>query len=192
MAAIQFVEPVVRICAVISRYHEARNWGIARIEQTWGRIAHQTEPAPFPAGGFYEAAMGTGLSKTLVALSDVCDPSALADWKLETNQWELEYTQQANHPESRPLNLDPGYVTQAKLVLATTKDRDHRIYLRDGIFAEVTINYVGKQWVHHRWTYPDYRGEQVAGFAGKCRQQVRAHLRETKAARQRLSRDLEP
>ena len=82
MAAIQFVEPVVRICAVISRYHEARNWGIARIEQTWGRIAHQTEPAPFPAGGFYEAAMGTGLSKTLVALSDVCDP--IGPGRLET------------------------------------------------------------------------------------------------------------
>ena len=73
---------------------------------------------------------------------------------------------------SRPLNLDPGYITQAKLVLATTKDRDHRIYLRDGIFAEITLNYTAKRWVHHRWSYPDYRTGEVAEFALACRNRL--------------------
>ena len=43
------------------------------------------------------------------------------------------------HAEPRPLNLDPGYITLAKLVLASTKDHAHRIYLGQGIFAEVTL-----------------------------------------------------
>jgi hypothetical protein len=47
----------------------------------------------------------------------------------------------AQWPEPRPLNLDPGYLTEAKLVLATTKDRNHRLYLDRGIFAEVTLCY---------------------------------------------------
>jgi hypothetical protein len=118
-----------------------------------------------------------------VAFDGFVDPSELADWKLQTNQWELELAQQVAYPEARPINLDPGYMTQAKLVLATTKDRDHRIYLRDGMFAEVTLTYVGKQWQHHRWSYPSYRTEQVARFANDCRERLRAHLRETKGFR---------
>jgi hypothetical protein len=113
----------------------------------------------------------------LVAFDGFVEPGTLADWKHATNRWELECKQTAHYPEARPLNLDPGYVTQAKLVLATTKDRDHRLYLRDGMFAEVTLNYVGRQWVHHRWTYPDYRTVEVAKFANACRDRLREYLK---------------
>jgi Domain of unknown function (DUF4416) len=109
------------------------------------------------------------------------------NWKHQTNAWEAEYAQTSEHLEERPLNLDPGYTTQAKLVLATTKDRDHRIYLRDGMFAEVTLTYVGKQWTHHRWSYPSYRTQEVAAFATACRQSLRAYLRSTHQFRLRPS-----
>jgi hypothetical protein len=70
------------------------------------------------------------------------DPGRLAEIKRLTNEWEAEYAALEIHPEPRPLNLDPGYITAAKLVLASTKDQGHRIYLRDGIFAEVTLRFV--------------------------------------------------
>ena len=79
-----------------------------------------TAPAPFEAGGFYDAAMGAGLQKVLVGMSVPCNPAGLADWKSTTNRWEDEWAEQADAAVPRPLNLDPGYVTQAKLVLATT------------------------------------------------------------------------
>ncbi|NND99603.1 MAG: DUF4416 family protein [Pirellulaceae bacterium] len=189
MAAIELIEPVVRICAVISRHDEAITWGQQRLIESWGTIAHTSPPLPFEANGFYDQQMGTGLQKVLVAMTDLCEPGTLAQWKLSTNQWEKDYANQADHSESRPLNLDCGYITQAKLVLATTKDRDHRLYLCDGIFAEVTLNYVGKKWIHHRWTYPDYRTEQVAEFAQKCRQQVRDHVQQCGESRQRINRN---
>ncbi|MEM6980758.1 MAG: DUF4416 family protein [Planctomycetota bacterium] len=176
MAATRPIEPVIRFCAVISRYEAARDWALRRIESHWGPIGLRGKPTPFVAGGFYDATMGDGLIKQLVAIKDVSDPAGLADWKCETNQWELDYAQSSAHDEARPLNLDPGYITQAKLVLATTKDRDHRLYLRHGMFAEVTLNYVGKKWIHHRWTYPDYRTPEVAEFTQSCRDQVRQHL----------------
>lgn len=137
----------------------------------------------FEAGGFYASEMGSELKKTLVAFDGFVDPANLADWKSQTNLWESEFVANAGYSEPRPLNLDPGYMSQAKLVLATIKDRDHRIYLRDGIFAEVTLNYVGKQWHHHRWSYPSYRTEAVAEFASSCRTELRKHLRETKKFR---------
>jgi len=176
MAAIRPVEPVMRFCAVIAGDERSRQWGIDRLRRQWGDVAEVTAPAPFEAGGFYDAAMGAGLQKVLVGMSVPCNPAGLADWKSTTNRWEDEWAEQADAPVPRPLNLDPGYVTQAKLVLATTKDRDHRLYLRDGMFAEVTLNYVAGRWVHHRWTYPDYRTEQVKAFAQRCRDRLRTHL----------------
>ncbi len=183
MANVRFVEPVVRFCAVITRHEDALAWAIDRLSQAWGQPSITSQSIPFEAGGFYAATMGLELTKMLVAFSPVADPGDLADWKLQTNQWESDYARAATHAESRPLNLDPGYMSQAKLVLATTKDRDHRIYLRDGMFAEVTLAYVGKKWQHHRWSYPSYRTDEVADFASRCRTRLRSHLQATKQFR---------
>lgn len=183
MASVRIVEPVVRFCAVITRHDAARRWAISRMAECWGAPQVISAAIPFEAGGYYTASMGSELTKTLVALDGFRDPAELADWKHQTNVWEAEYAAQSNHPDERPLNLDPGYITQAKLVLATTKDRDHRIYLRRGMFAEVTLTYVGKRWQHHRWSYPSYRTDEVADFTNQCRQRLREHLSATRQFR---------
>ena len=183
MSATRFIEPVVRFCAVITRHDAARQWAISRMADRWGHASIRSAEIPFEAGGYYTPSMGPDLKKSLIAVAGFKDPGGLADWKNETNQWEYEFTESAQYEESRPLNLDPGYMTQAKLVLATTKDRDHRLYLRDGMFAEVTLTYVGKAWQHHRWTYPSYRTAEVANFASQCRADLRQHLKETRQFR---------
>lgn len=183
MSKTRLIEPVIRFVAVITSHDEVRDWAYRRIEDRWGEIVESSPAMPFEAGGYYTAAMGDSLSKTLVGIGPPIDPAALADWKTETNRWEAEAARALAKPQARPLNLDPGYITQAKLVLATVKDRDHRIYLKDGIFGEVTLTYVGKQWIHHRWTYPDYRSDEVIEFAMRCRERLRKHLLETGAFR---------
>lgn len=183
MADVRFVEPVVRFCAIITRHDAARRWAIERLSQAWGTQRAISPAIDFEAGGYYTASMGPSLTKTLVAFGDFMEPGGLADWKHQTNGWEVEYANESSHEEVRPLNLDAGYMTQAKLVLATTKDRDHRIYLRDGMFAEVTLTYVDKQWTHHRWSYPSYRTEDVSDFAMECRRQLREHLKSTQQFR---------
>jgi hypothetical protein len=74
---------------------------------------------------------------------------------------------------ARPLNLDPGYLTEAKLVLASTKDHAHRIYLSQGIYAEVTLSFRRGHWRHHDWTYPDYRRDDYHAFFTQCRDYFR-------------------
>ena len=113
--------------------------------------------------------MGTDLNKQFLAFERLIDPAALADIKRQTNDWEAEYAALGRHAEPRPLNLDPGYITPAKLVLASTKDHAHRIYLRDGIYAEVTLAYRHRQWQPLEWTYPDYRREDYQRFFTRCR-----------------------
>jgi hypothetical protein len=98
--------------------------------------------------------------------------------KLQTNDWEAEYARQGRHDDPRPLNLDPGYLTPAKLVLASTKDHAHRIYLARGIYAEVTLSFKDRQWRAHPWTFPDYRRADYQQFFSECRQRVLAAQRE--------------
>jgi len=183
LAAVRTVEPVARFCGLITRHEDARSWALERLTEQWGAPLVVSSPIPFEAGGYYTSSMGSDLKKVLVATAGFADPACLADWKRQSNRWEDEYADSSDHPEQRPLNLDPGYVTQAKLILGTTKDRDHRIYLRDGIFAEVTLTYIGKRWHSHRWSYPSYRTAEVAEFAMQCRQRLREHLKEARAFR---------
>jgi len=185
LAEIQLVEPVVRFCGIISRHDDTLQWALELISKHWGKPVIQSPPIEFEAGGYYRASMGDDLIKTLVAFEGFQDPGELTDWKLATNQWESDYAALGLHNETRPLNLDPGYTSQAKLVLATTKDRDHRLYLRNGIFAEVTLTYVRKKWEHHRWSYPTYRGEEVTKFAQLCREHLRRYLQQERTFRQR-------
>lgn len=191
MADVRDPEPVIFFTSVISRYAAARDWAVHRLAERFGEVLCQTAPMPFEASGYYSKEMGDDLQKVIVAFSEPLDPVGLADWKLWTNHLEAEFAAECRRGTQRnetgepievrrPLNLDSGYVTQAKLVLATTKDRDHRIYLREGIFAEVTLSYTRKAWKDHRWTYPDYRTEEVARFAEMCRRRLRDYLAETR------------
>jgi len=79
----------------------------------------------------------------------------------------------------RVMNLDPGYVSLSKLVLASTKDYTHRIYLGDGIFAEVTMHYANGRFNSWPWTYPDYKTEDYRRFFDTIRSKYRAVLRKT-------------
>jgi hypothetical protein len=101
----------------------------------------------------------------------------LVELKLATNDWEAEYAGRKEHSEPRPLNLDPGYLTPAKLVLASTKDHAHRIYLSRGIHAEVTLSYKDRRWQHRDWTFADYRRADYQQFFTECREYLRRRER---------------
>ena len=122
---------------------------------------------------FYERTMGTGLRKAFLAFERLIDPTTVADLKLQTSEWEQTYRTLVDVPEERPLNLDPGYLTEAKLVLASTKDRDHRIYLSQGVFAEITLAFHAGRWTTRPWTYPDYQRADYHEFFEQCRSYLR-------------------
>lgn len=166
--------PVVLLLAAFSRHEAALDWACQQAVRLWGPIQLASEVFAFDNTGYYGATMGTGLKKVLFAFRDLVDPAMLAKAKHQTNEWEEQYCRQYGGEELRPLNLDPGYVTEAKLVLATTKDRDHRIYLAQGIYAEVTLYYQrDRGWQSRDWTYPDYRSAACHEFLTRCRNFLR-------------------
>jgi len=69
----------------------------------------------------------------------------------------------------RPINIDPGYVHRYKVILATTKDHSHRLYIAEGIYAEVTLHWHQNRWTPWPWTYADYQTETAQAFFQKAR-----------------------
>lgn len=173
MGDVRLHPPVLPILAAFSRYDEALAWAKVRLARQWGPIALESEIFRFDDTNYYERQMGAGLQKVLFAFERLMNPTELVERKLSTNDWEAEYRAQSDAAEPRPLNLDPGYLTEAKLVLATTKDRDHRLYLDRGIFAEVTLHYHHGEWRGRDWTYPDYRRSEYHRFLTRCRDYYR-------------------
>jgi hypothetical protein len=161
------------LVAAFSRYDDALAWARGRAEAAWGPLALVSEPFEFVETDYYASTMGPGLKKQFLAFERPFDPGELAQIKLATNQWELDYAGESPAGEPRPLNLDPGYVTLAKLVLASTKDHAHRIYLSQGIYAEVTLHYQHRAWRHSDWTFPDYRRADYHRLFDQCRALVR-------------------
>ncbi|MDA7979570.1 MAG: DUF4416 family protein [Pirellulales bacterium] len=168
-------ENVMLILAMFSRHARALAWARDKAEHQYGSIALASELLPFDQTNYYEADMGTPLQKQFLAFERLIELDDLPDIKLQTNAWEVELAATGEYEERRPLNLDPGYLCLGKLVLATTKDHAHRIYLRDGIFAEVTLHYDRTAgWQPNGWTFADYRVPKLWGFLDRCRKHYRS------------------
>jgi hypothetical protein len=161
---------VLLLIAASSRYDEALAWGLRESEKAFGPTAAVSVAFDFTETHYYDAEMGEGLKKQFWIFAAKIDPGRLAAIKRQTNEWEAEYASLGLHPEPRPLNLDPGYLTLAKLVLASTKNHAHRIYLAEGIYAEVTLSYRRGGWQPFEWTYPDYCRADFQEFFTRCRE----------------------
>ena len=139
-----------------------------KLQNRFGEIELKNEIVPFEYTTYYQKEMGSRLRRTHLAFSPSICPSDLAQIKVLTNELELNISDKKEG--IRCVNIDPGYLTLAKIVLASTKDFSHRIYLDKGIFAEVTLTYSKKNgWESLSWTYPDYKEDHAKKFFNTLR-----------------------
>jgi hypothetical protein len=134
------------------------------LSRAFGPIDLASEVIPFTWTGYYAAEMGVDLKRQFFSFERLIDPGEIASIKRRTNEIEEEFAKRIAGGPARPVNLDPGYLDLSKLVLATTKDFAHRIYLEGGIYAEVTLQYHCGRWEALPWTYPDYRSDAYSAF----------------------------
>jgi hypothetical protein len=182
--------PAFLLMAAFSRHAAALDWARQRAEVEWGPVGLASPLFEFSETSYYEPTMGAGLRKVLWVFERPFDASQLATIKRTTIGWEQEFARMAASGDvrddagepirkPRPVNLDPGYLTTAKLVLASTKDHAHRIYLGDGIFAEITLFFRHGRWEDHEWTFPDYRRADYQTFFSQSREHLKAHCAST-------------
>jgi len=145
--------------------------------QYYGPTDEVSEFWPFDTTDYYELEMGENLQRQFVSFERLVNPEELAHIKRHTNEQEERLTYDCGLAKGqRPVNLDPGYISLSKLVLATTKDYSHRIYLRDGVYAECTLHYEDGKWVPWPWTYPDYADTRYHPFFERVRERYKVKL----------------
>ena len=173
MGAVRPPAPVQLFCALLVAptilLHEVETV----LAQTYGAIVLRTTPVPFTQTTYYEHEMGPHLTRLYVAFDPLISLAALATVKHTTNRLEAMWSTAQGQ---RRVNVDPGYLDLAKVVLASTKDHSHRLYIGDSIFAEVTLRYRQHTFQPWEWTYPDYRVPATLAFFQQLRDRKSTRL----------------
>jgi hypothetical protein len=149
-----------------------------RLEALLGEIDYESDLIPFTQTSYYDQEMGRPITRRILSFSLPLTMDDLPRIKVATNALENEYARDGR----RRFNLDPGYITQERLVLATGKNFSHRIYLEQGIWADLTLIFHKGDWFDLPWTFPDYAGAEIKAHLTRIREMYKhdlKHIRDT-------------
>jgi len=173
MGAIAAPEKVKLFCGLLLSGSLLLQPALKVLEENFGKIDLQSEPIDFTFTSYYNSEMGTGIKRLWVSFDALISPDALAQIKVATNNIENAFTKETR----RAVNIDPGYLTPANVILASTKNFSHRIYLSDGIYSEVTLIYERQDYTKLPWSYPDYSSQHGKTFLFEARKILMSQLK---------------
>ena len=169
------------VIAAFSRHLDALQWAAEQLAARFGPIFLESPDFSFHHTTYYDATMGSGLVKRFLVFEPIVPADCLPETKHFTIGLEKNLASKGRFTEARPLNLDPGLLQLGKFLLASTKDQGHRIYLRDGIFAEVTLRFQGGGFEIWPWTYADYREPAIREFLNQARELLHKRVTQLRA-----------
>ena len=147
---------------------------IRSLEEGIDEIEFRSEDMPFDYTGYYEEEMGTGLTRTLITYRKLIKREKIVELKIFTNKLEKVFS----FENKRTVNIDPGYIAQEHIILATGKGFSHRPYLGRGVYADLTLVYTKDEYRALEWTYPDYGTAGMRELFRELRHKYTAQLKE--------------
>jgi len=142
---------------------------ISGIEKNFGEIDERSDEIDFNFTGYYEKEFGKDLRKRFLSFKRSFDLEKLPDAKLFCSEIEKIYSKGGK----RLVNIDPGYITNNSVVLASFKERAHRIYLREGVYADLEMVFENNEWHAFRWTFPDIQEIKIKEFLKKAKEKIK-------------------
>ncbi len=170
-------KPVKLIAGILAADHQCLHASIEAIDAKFGKTDFASDVWPFDKTDYYKGQTGPRILRQFVSIERLIDPGLLAKIKHKTNKLEQKLAKSLVLPVPRPVNLDPGYIEPSKLVLASTKNYSHRIYIGKKIYAEVTLIFDKGNWRPLDHTYPDYRQQCYFDFFAKVRNKLLEQLK---------------
>jgi hypothetical protein len=172
--------PAKLFMSFITSGEDVFSQGLKDLSSTFGKPDYVSERFPFDFTDYYTQEMGKPLFRHFITFERLILIPVLPDIKQMTNRLEEKY---ASPVGNRRINIDPGYICLEHVILATTKGYTHRPYLRDGIYADLTLIYRNQSFQPLEWTYPDYRQERNIELFNQFR---RRYLEELRKGQQNL------
>ena len=146
--------------------HELIDNVLEKLILKFGHTDFVSDVLPFNFTAYYEKEIGGNLFRHIISFYDLIPPESLPSIKLWTNKLETDFSR---NDATRRINLDPGYIALSHLVLATCKSFSHRPYLRDGVYADLTLIFKGRTFCPIDWTFPDYGSDTLINLLNKIR-----------------------
>jgi hypothetical protein len=169
--------PVKLIIGILAADSKCLALSIEEIEKQFGPIDLRSDAWPFTQTDYYKEQTGGQILRQFVSLENLIDPGELADIKHQSNALEQQLAQMMKTDMPRPVNLDPGIIEPSKLILASTKNFSHRIYIGKNMYAEVTLTYDKGHWQPLPYTFPDYRLDYYHNYFSKVRTKLLEQLK---------------
>ncbi|MCF7956423.1 MAG: DUF4416 family protein [Phycisphaerae bacterium] len=173
-------QPVKLIVGILAADQECLQAAVEAVCSEFGESDFVSETFPFNRTDYYKDETGENILRQFVTFKELIDPGKLASIKHRTNQLEEQLAKKIDTALPRPVNLDPGIVELSKLVLASTKNFSHRIYIGENIYAELTLSYINGKWKSFSYTFPDFIDDRYHGFLSKVRERLLEQIRELK------------
>jgi len=147
---------------------------MALFQENYGPVGDRPEIITFQYTAYYEQEMGPSLKKAYYYFTNFIQPADLPDIKLLTNSIEEKLSTGGR----RSVNIDPGYIEVPKLILATTKNFSHRVYIGKGIYGDVQLIWQRGAFQPNPWTYPDYKEEKIRRYFAQIRNNYFKRIKE--------------
>jgi hypothetical protein len=173
MGVVGTSKKVKLFCGIIFSSEKIRQKSLMKLENNFGKIDLMSDIMVFNFSNYYNHEMGDNLKRFWISFEKLIFTADISGIKIFTNSIENEFAINSK----RQINIDPGYVGLANVILATTKDYSHRIYLSKGIYGEVTVVYKKNVFIKLPWSYPDYVSEVAVTFLLKIRSNLVKQLK---------------
>ena len=160
-----------------------------KLKNIFGAIDLESPVCEWNHTDYYLKEMGIGLKRQFIFFQKLINPETIAEIKLKTIELERKYLNEENPTlppfdkggmggfvGGRRINIDPGYLDSARIILVSSKDFSHRIYLGKGIYGEVTLIYSGNNYQILPYTYPDFRTQKYWDIFKKARDMYKKNI----------------
>lgn len=177
MAKAQEFQLVKYFCGILTAAGQPLTPVENKLVSTLGPVDFRSEAIRFTFTDYYSEQMGSEIERRFVSFEALRDPSELSEIKRLTNRIEEDVSEHASLP--RPANIDPGYLTEANMVLASAKPFAHRLPLSAGIYGQLEYLFTRSGVRFLDWTFPEYRSKVVVDFFLELRNIYRTQLGKT-------------